>query len=136
MRYALLFAAFVVAGACKDSTPPPPPDPMIGDYVLRAIDGNPPPQIVQEDTSARYSILYGIVRLKSDKSFVDSTDVQVVYSSGQVDNSSDVAHGSWAVRNDTLFLAPVGSDSYSMRVTVHGLELTQDFGGIALVYRK
>ncbi len=142
MRYPLLLAALVVAAACKDTTQPPPPDPMIGDYPLRTIDGNQPPQIVAEDTSGRFSIVAGLVRLKEDKSFIDSTDVQFVSSTGLVSTNSDVGRGTWRVSNDTLFLSPVGSAAYYMRVTVNGIELRQDFvpdafsPPIILVYRK
>lgn len=141
MRYALL-AVLLFAVACKESTPPPPPDPMPGDYPLRSIDGNQPPQIVAEDTSGRLSILSGIVRLSQDQTFVDSTDVQFVSSTGQVATQSEVARGTWRVSNDTLFLLPLGSPSYYMRVTTKGIELTQDFlidesrPPIVLVYRK
>lgn len=136
MRYPLLLAALVLAGACKETTKPPPPDPMIGDYPMRSIDGNPPPQIVAEDTTGRLSILAGMVRLKANKSFVDSTDIQFVSSTGQVATSVEVARGTWLTSHDTLFLSPVGSPSYYMVVTVSGIELTQDFDGIRLVYRR
>ena len=136
MSARLLFAALLLVTACKESTDPPPPDPMPGDYPLRTIDGNQPPQIVYEDTSGRFSLLAGLVRLNADKTFLDSTDVQFVASTGQVDVQSDVARGGWRVSNDTLFLSPLGSGAYRMAVTVKGLELTQDFDGIALVYRK
>lgn len=138
----LLFAALLFAGACKESTKPPPPDPMPGDYPLRTIDGNVPPQIVIEDTSGRISLLAGHVRLNENKTFVDSTDVQFVSSTGQVLRSSEVARGTWRVSNDTLFLLPSGSPIYHMMITVNGIELTQDFVAdenlppIILVYRK
>lgn len=141
MRYALL-AALLFAVACKETTKPPPPDPMPGDYPLRSIDGNQPPQIIAEDTSGRLSILSGIVLLSQDKTFLDSTDVQFVSSTGQVATQSEVARGTWRVSNDTLFLLPAGSTSYYMRVTATGIELTQDFvldqglPPIVLVYRK
>jgi hypothetical protein len=138
----LLSAALLVATACRESTNPPPADPMPGDYPLRAIDGNAPPQIVFEDTSGRFSLLAGLVRLNADRSFVDSTDVQFVSSTGQVNVQSDVARGTWRVSHDTLFLLPAGSPSYHMAITVNGIELTQEFlldeslPPVMLVYRK
>lgn len=142
MRYPLFLAVLVFAAACKDTTQPPPPDPMIGDYPLRTIDGNQPPQIVAQDSSGRFSIVAGMVRLKEDKSFIDSTDLQLVSSTGQVSTSSDVGRGTWRLSNDTLFLSPIGSTAYYMVVTVNGIELTQAFlldaagPAILLVYRK
>jgi len=135
MRYVFL-AALVFAAACKDSpAPPATPDPNIGDYPLRTINGNPPPQIVDEDTTGTYEILYGIVKLNANKSFVDSTELRYVPKTGSPETWSEVARGTWHVKNDSLFLSPTDADTYAMDIEFTG-QLVQDFFGILLVYRR
>ena len=127
-----MLAAAVVAVGCKDSVAPTPAGPA-GDYPLRSIDGNPPPQIVLATPEATISIVGGEVRLRTDGTFRDSTDLEIVTAQG-VQRDFDVGSGTWRISNDTVFFRVGGGSEYTM--VRNGVELVQDFDGIELVYRR
>jgi hypothetical protein len=78
------------------------------------------------------SILGGIVILRADDSYTDSTDVQVVSASG-VGFRAEVARGRYRISNDSVFFALELGEYPMVR---KGVELIQDFNGITLVYRR
>lgn len=131
MRWTLVACAVAGLAACSESVAPAPPS-IVGTYPLRTINGHPPPQIIVDDEEGTESILGGIVILRDDQSFVDSTDVQVVTPSG-VARRQDVARGSWRSTADSVFFRVAGGE-YAM--ALNGAELVQDFFGVELVYRR
>ena len=127
-------AAAALLGSCKGSVEPPlvVTDTFAGSYVLRTIDGFPPPQIVEENGDSVFSIRSGVVLLREDSTFVDSTDVQFIID-GVVTDTVDVARGFIRTTGGSLtFYA--GSNAYSM--VRDDNTLTQNFSGTVLVYRK
>lgn len=129
MRFRILAAALFVAG-CSDTTSPAVSH--VGAYPLRTVDGNPLPQIVFSDADGHESIIGGLVLLREDNTFVDSTEVQIVTSTG-VAFRQDVARGPYRISGDSVFFAFQGAE-YAM--ALDGAELVQDFNGIELVYRR
>lgn len=130
MRRLVLAAALAVA-ACTDSVAPETSS-HVGAYLLRSINGNPPPQIVSSDDEGAVSIVAGVVMLASNGTYVDSTDVQIVSERG-IARRQDVGRGSYRLSKDTVFFG-LGASEYLMIRS--GSELVQDFDGIELVYRR
>lgn len=126
-----MFAAVALALGCKDSVAPAPAS-LAGEYQLRAIDGNPPPQIVVADAEGVLSFVGGLVTLRADGTYRDSTALEIVTDAG-VFSDFDVGSGTWRVSNDTVFFR-VGTSEYFM--VRDGVELVQNFDGIELVYRR
>lgn len=131
MRRIVLFAALGVAVACKDPVAPTPAS-IAGEYPLRTVNGHPVPQIVFVTAEGTVSFVGGQVTLRADSTFRDSTDIEIVTSSG-ITRTFDVGSGTYRVSNDTVFFR-VGQGEYLM--VRDGLELVQDFDGIELVYRR
>lgn len=135
---ALLAAAACVAalGSCKDSLPPPIviTDGIAGHYILRTIDGFPPPQIVTERNDSILSITKGLIILTADSTFTDSTEIQWIIG-GQPKDTVEVAKG--------FFRTTVGGDSLNFYAGAAAYKLARDdnaliqeIDGAVLVYRK
>jgi hypothetical protein len=127
----LIVAVLATVVSCKDTVAPAPAS-IAGLYPLRSVNGNPPPQIVVATTEGTVSFVGGLVTLLADGSFRDSTDIEIVTSSG-VNRESDVGAGTYRVSNDSVFFQ-IGQSEYVM--LRNGVELVQDFDGIELVYRR
>jgi len=123
--------AIVAALACNDTVAPTPATPA-GAYPLRGINGNPPPQIVFAGAQGTTSIVGGLVTLRTNGTFRDSTDLETVTATG-VERSIDVGNGTWRLSNDTVFFRVQQSEYFMLR---NGVELIQDFEGIELIYRR
>ena len=130
MRIRILAAVLVAAIGCNDTAAPA--SSHVGAYPLRTVDGNPPPQIVFSDADGNESIVGGLVLLREDNTYVDSTEVQIVTGTG-VTLRQDVARGPYRIAGDSVFFAFQGAE-YAM--ALDGAELVQDFNGIELVYRR
>lgn len=124
-------AAIVAALACNDTVAPRPAT-AAGAYPLRSIDGNAPPQIVFADNDGTVSIVAGLVTLRADGTFRDSTDIEIVTATG-VSRTFDVGSGTWRTSNDTVFFIAQQGTYFMIR---DGTELVQDFDGIELIYRR
>lgn len=133
MRRLLLILGSVYATACGGDTPTARGDPVEGTYPLRSINGHPPPQIIADDADGVLSILSGVVILESNRNFVDSTDTQLVTPTGTL-VEADVGRGTWRVTGDSIVYRLATGGEYAMRFD--GNEMTQDFFGIILVYRR
>jgi hypothetical protein len=131
MRRLLILTAAMAALGCKDTVAPTPASPA-GQYPLRSVNGNPPPQIVLSDADGTVSFVGGLVILRADGTFRDSTDIEIVTSEG-VARTFDVGSGTYRLSNDTVFFT-IGQSEYVM--VRNGVELRQDFDGIELVYRR
>jgi hypothetical protein len=130
MQIRILAAVLVAAVGCSE--PAAPASSHVGAYPLRTVDGNPLPQIVVSNADGTESIVGGLVLLRQDNTYVDSTEVQIVTSSG-VTLRQDVARGPYRIAGDSVFFAFQGAE-YAM--ALDGAELVQDFNGIELVYRR
>lgn len=126
-----LLAALLLV-ACSEAPTVATGDDFTGDYPLRSINGFTPPQIIDQDDTGVLSIVGGLVRLNADKTFMDSTLLQLV-TADAVQTEADVARGTWRVTADSIFFL-VSFTEYGMARA--GLELTQEFDGHILVYRK
>lgn len=131
MRIRIFAAVLIAAVGCTDAAAPRASS-HVGTYPLRTVDGNPLPQIVFSDTAGHESIVAGVVVLREDNTYVDSTEVQIVTASGAA-LRHDVARGRYRIAGDSVFFAFQGAE-YAM--AVDGAELVQDFNGIELVYRR
>lgn len=130
-------------GSCKDALPPPVvvTDSFPGNYLLRTVNGFPLPQITYEDPDSVEQVTFGLVTLKSDSTFVDSTEVQIIVD-GAASSVSSVARGFFRHVSGTLtfYITNGGGGAYTM--TIDDNVLTQSFpsspGGPdnILVYRK
>ena len=128
----LVTLAAAVLG-CRETTAPQPAGPA-GEYALRTIDGNPPPQIVFTSAEGTLSFVGGLVVLRANGSYVDSTEVEIVTSSG-VARQYDVGRGTYRISNDSVFFKGDGAATEYAMVR-NGVELVQQFDGIELVYRR
>ena len=131
MRRTAVLVAVLAAIGCRESIAPGTVSPA-GTYPLRTINGNPPPQIVEDDGTEAVSIVGGAVILQPNGSYVDSTEVLIVTGAGNT-SRFDVARGTYRLSNDTVFFR-FGESEYSM--VRDGAELVQDFEGIELIYRR
>lgn len=131
MRRLLFSIAAAAAVACSESVSPGN-ETIAGDYPLRTVNGHALPQIIIDDENGTESIVGGVVILRADQTFVDSTEVQVVSETG-VAFRRDVGRGTWRATDDSVFFR-IGPSEYSM--SRNGAELVQDFFGIELVYRR
>lgn len=136
MQRKLVLAALVAAVAafgCRETTAPAPAGPA-GEYALRTIDGNPPPQIVFTNAEATISFVGGLVLLRANGTYVDSTEVEIVTAT-TVARQHDVGRGTYRVSNDSVyFKGETTATEYAM--VRNGAELVQQFDGIELVYRR
>src|SRR5688572_10033143 len=128
MRKMLLFAALAVAFGCNEAVGPRPAT-VAGLYPLRSVDGNPPPQIIDASDQGTISIVGGLVTLRTDGTYTDSTDIEIVFPDG-VERFSDVGSGTWRLSNDSVFFQAGQGEYFMVR---NGVELVQDFDGIELV---
>ena len=127
---ALLGALLLLA--CSEKSPVATGDAFTGDYPLRTINGFTPPQIILQDGTDALSIVGGLVQLNADKTFMDSTLLELVTPQGVV-TEAEVARGTWQITGDSIFFL-TSEGPYGMARA--GLELTQEFEGHILVYRK
>jgi hypothetical protein len=146
LAFAAVFTVLVSQlslGSCKDALPPPVvvTDSFPGDYVLRTVNGFPLPQITYEDADSVEQITYGLVTLRSDSTFLDSTQVQIIRD-GVATTVSHVAHGFIRHVSGTItfYITDDGGGAYTM--TIDDNVLTQSFPAApgvpdnVLVYRK
>ena len=128
---ALMFALAGCQGDALGSA-----DSRAGRYTLRQIDGRALPGVVADGSIARVVIRKGVLRLKENGIFVDSTELQITT---KLDNrttlSTDVASGLYTVSDDTVYFRSVNrpGEHYYM---VHATErsLLQELGGALLLY--
>ena len=129
-----ILVALLTLPACVDTTAPQ--EDFYGRYTLRRINGIAPPGAVLESSVARLDFLSGIIHLRNDLSFVDSTRMKVTpLRGGDVQTVTDVAAGTYRVSNDTLHLESTRGEKYHMLFQTAG-SLVQDLSGVILVYRK
>ncbi|HEY0305980.1 MAG TPA: hypothetical protein VGC44_13500 [Longimicrobiales bacterium] len=134
-RYRLYsLALLLILPACVDTTAPQ--EDHVGRYTLRRINGAAPPGAVLESSVARLDFLSGILHLRADLSFVDSTRLKVTpLRGGEVQTVTDVAAGTYRISNDTLHLQSTRGEEYHMVRQTAG-SLVQDLSGVILIYRK
>lgn len=132
-RKLFLVALAAAALGCRETTAPQPAGPA-GEYALRGINGNPPPQIVFSNAGGTISMIGGLVLLRADGTYVDSTEVEIVTATG-VARQYDVGRGTYRISNDSVyFKGGGGATEYAM--VRSGVELVQQFDTIELIYRR
>ena len=135
---AILAATACVAalGSCRDSLPPPlvVNDGIAGHYILRTIDGFPPPQIVTDRNDSVLSITMGLIILTQDSNFTDSTEIQWIIG-GQPKDTVEVAKGFFRTSFEGEVLTfYAGASAYQLIRDDNAL--IQEIEGAVLVYRK
>jgi hypothetical protein len=110
-------------------------------YTLRSIDGRPVPTIFQENANSRLEFLSGALRLNTDGTFTDSTELRVTpmfrgqpLPGGEVQHYYDVAWGLHRISRDTVYLSSLRGEEYHLVFQAAG-SLTQQLGGGLLNYR-
>lgn len=132
MKFIWALVALPLAACIEDSTGPIEV-PVPGRYVLKTMDGSPVPAVFTDITNFRLEFMGGVVTLKDDGTFTDSTDIRRT-ESGAVRRYTDVAAGTWAQVADTVKLSSTRNERYQM--TVNSRELHQTLGARLLIYRK
>lgn len=130
-----LFALSLILASCSDASGPGPS--RLGRYTLRKINGADLPGIVAQNSVAKLEFLRGALRLNTDSSFTDSTDLKVIpLQGGDIRLVTDVATGTYRMAKDTVYFDSVrpGEEYYMVFQTAGSL--TQELGGSILVYRK
>lgn len=113
-----------------------------GRYVMRTINGKTPPAIVLESATSRLEFLGGAVRLNTDQTFTDSTELVVTpmfqgapLPGGIVQHRNDVAWGLYRLSGDTVYFDSLRGEHYYMVFQVAG-PLVQELAGAILLYEK
>ena len=124
----LLFTA-----ACHGESTGPLDVGVHGRYTLRTMNGDPLPATYTEIPNYKLEFMGGIVTLKEDGTFTDSTDIRRT-DGGTVRRIMDVATGEWTQVLDTVKLHSSRGERYQM--TAGDRKLEQKLGGFILVYRR
>lgn len=139
-RFSRLLALACVVAACGDSAGPDAG--RNGRYVLRTINGQRLPAVVQETASGRLEFFSGALRLNTDMTFTDSTDLKVTpmfmgapLVGGEVVRRTDVAWGLYHISGDTVYFDSLRGEHYFMVFQVAG-PLNQNLAGAILFYQK
>ncbi|MGQ0561758.1 MAG: hypothetical protein ACT443_07790 [Gemmatimonadota bacterium] len=125
----------LIAAACVDTTAPERQ--YLGRYLLSRINGQSLPAPVHETTVARLDFLRGELRLNSDNSFTDITDLKVIpkASGSETHTASDTARGTYRLVGDSVFFESTRDEHYFMTFQAAG-SLVQELAGSILIYRK
>lgn len=130
-----ILAASLLCAVCTDTTAPE----LIrtGRYTLARINGQALPAQVHETAVARLDFHRGELRLETDATFTDVTDLKVTpkAANGTIVIRSDTARGTYRFAGDTVFLDSTRDEHYYMVFQVSG-SLQQVLGESTLVYRK
>jgi hypothetical protein len=131
----ILVPALLLVAACADTTAPE--HNPFGHYSLARINGDPLPAVVHETTVASLEFLRGGLRLNTDFTFEDVTELKVTpKSAGQIVRVSvDTSRGTFRLVRDTVFLDSTRGEHYHMVFQVAG-SLKQELGTSTLIYRK
>ena len=129
----LVAVAAVATLSCNEPVAPGTAGPA-GEYPLRSVDGNPPPQIVSSDADGTISFVGGLVLLRANGTYLDSTEIEIVNSAG-VTRVQEVGEGTYRISSDSVFFR-VGASPTEYPMVRNGAELVQDFDGIILIYRR
>jgi hypothetical protein len=134
-------AMLIAVSACGTDSSGPEPG-RYGRYTLRSINGNRPPAVLFESATSRLEFLSGTLRLNSDQTFTDSTELKVTplfrgdpLQGGEVRQTTDVAWGLLRFAGDTVYLTSTRGEQYYMVFQVTG-SLTQTLAGARLLYRR
>ncbi|HEU5218468.1 MAG TPA: hypothetical protein VFU23_07405 [Gemmatimonadales bacterium] len=127
-------AAVTVAG-CSDTTASTGAEALVGVYILQTVDGQPLPAIVDQSGADMLEVVSGSVSLHTGLTFDDTTVLRFTIS-GEVSTETDAATGNFTLSGRTVQFTPSdNSGVYTM--TWDGQdELTQDFNGLILVYKR
>jgi hypothetical protein len=137
----ILLALCVLAASCGDDASGPESS-RFGRYVLRSLNGNNVPTIQAENANARLEFLSGSLRINSDNTFTDSTEIRVTpmfrgdpLPGGEVQHYYDVAWGLHRISGDTVYFSSIRGERYHMVFQASGT-LTQELAGNRLQYRR
>ena len=136
MRFATVMVVLggFLAGCDAETTEPDSATPnVVGRYVLRTVDGDQVPVVYTDQTNFRLEMLRGVIHVREDRTFSDSTQVRST-TNGVVRTVMDVATGTYFVNADTLKLTSARGEKYFMLITDR--TLTQDLFGKVLIYRQ
>lgn len=127
----------VLAGACADEDPiaPVTETSVVGTYSLSVVNGGSLPFPLGANATTRIDIVSGSLRLTADKNFVDVlTTHEVALPEGVTRQEKvDTLRGTWALTGTSLQLSyPQGVQT----AIVTGNQITQDFGGLLMTYRR
>jgi hypothetical protein len=113
-----------------------------GRYRLRTVNGTAVPAIQNETANGRLEFLSGNLRLNSDGTFTDSTEIKVTpmfrgepLPGGEVQHYFDVAWGLHRISGDTVYLQSIRGERYFMVFQAAG-SLSQTLGATTLQYRR
>lgn len=108
-----------------------------GRYTLARINGESLPAQVHQTSVATLVFTRGELRLNSDFTFTDVTDLKVTprSSGGETRTASDTARGMFRLVGDTVFFDSTRGENYYMTFQASG-SLMQRLGESLLLYRK
>jgi hypothetical protein len=122
-----------LVGACGGDSATSP-DSVVGTYTLQTINGQAPPQTVNEDANGRLEITGGRMLLDGDGRFHNEIDFRIT-SRGVTSNGPVHLFGTYVRTGTNVTVTPAqGGDSYSMALS--GRTLTVGVGGATLVYQR
>ncbi|HEY0808889.1 MAG TPA: hypothetical protein VGD49_01960 [Longimicrobiales bacterium] len=135
LKTAPLLAVLLSFSACVDATAPI--EARYGRYALHRINGDMLPQQMVENSVYRLEFLSGAVRLNSNGTFTDSTQLRVTSFQGPstVSLSTDVAAGTYRIAGDTVFYSSTRGESYRMTFQTEN-SMLQELNGSILHYRR
>jgi hypothetical protein len=130
-------AILLLATSCSFNDGVSPEASRLGRFQLAKINGGDLPGFVTKGSAARIDFISGAVHLNDDGSFVDSTYLKVTpnFCCNDPSFSTDVAQGSYTVRNDTVFFSSTRKEHYVM-VYLSGQSLLQELSGSLLLYTR
>ena len=129
-----LLLAFVAACG-NDGSTAPGTGTLAGVYTLRTVNSKALPTVAFPDPTTPVSVTYGIVRLRADASFIDSTAFQYRDASGQTVTEYDVYSGTYLQDGDHVTFQLPGGGSYAMAWSA-GNSLVYVTDELTFVYRK
>ena len=125
----------LLLASCIDTSAPI--ESRFGRYTLQRINGEALPQQVIENTAVRLEFLRGVVRLNSNGTFTDSTELRVTTlgPNSSVRVSTDVAAGTYRIAGDSVLYSSTRGENYHMTFESQNT-LRQELSGNILVYRR
>lgn len=133
---ALIFLAF----GCKstDSTGPKI-GAEVGTYLLATVNGGGLPAIIFQNPAGRITVNSGSFLLREDHSYLETRNLNLVFTTGGQQSSTSVENGTYSVTGTQITFSIPASGStaaFSYTGAVQSGVLTYTFDGIAYRYQK
>ena len=132
---AAALAAITLLAACGGDSGSNPGGSVVGNYVLKSVDGGALPVTIYSDPSLKVELLDESLALQSDGKYSIAAHVRTT-ENGQVATSTEQDSGTYTVSGSTLAFVSTDPEVGSATGSVDGSTLTVRSGTTVLVFQR